>query len=578
MPSLPVPPLSSTKSKLLEWVEPLVTKEQFQKTSNVIERFFEENGEAVKLQTKLYEWDQSRTGSWLKPFWVNSYLEHRDHLPYSMNFNILLKNDHYKNRFTIAEMAGQVSFLAAELYHAIIDGDVEQDAVKGKLLDMSQYKYFFRSVRIPKLERDTFYVADFNKKNNHVIILYKNNVYKVQVTNHVGAIYQSHQIAAAIETEILADQDEGINVGIFTTAKRDKAAKAYEMLSTSKLNAEILQAIADSIVIISIDEDSKDSEEAIKNLMLNANNKYFDKTIQMIITKQHELGFNIEHSTVDGTSIAAVISHISKGLKKDFHQAGQTFEIPIVEKRTWELKQESLAMLNQFHDDHLRQKDNYHLQSRVFTDFGAGEIKRMNFSPDAFLHMALQIAQYRTYGRFESVYEPVSVRFFYEGRTECARATSMEKRRLVEAMDHGGESKKVLYSLMQRASAAHSDRIRDCQKGYGVERHMYGLEQMYHLFGPELGLEELPEIFKDEGYLTMRRDFISTSGMAYENVKYRMFGPVVEDGHGMAYIILEDSISINISSYTENKIKGNQLMEHLLQALNELRMIGAKDL
>ena len=26
-----------------------------------------------------------------------------------------------------------------------------------------------------------------------------------------------------------------------------------------------------------------------------------------------------------------------------------------------------------------------------------------------------------------SVYEPVSVRVFHEGRTECARATSMEK-------------------------------------------------------------------------------------------------------------------------------------------------------
>ena len=66
-------------------------------------------------------------------------------------------------------------------------------------LDMGQYKNFFRSVRIPRLEIDEFNVAEFDKKNNHVVILYKNNVYKVNVTNSEGAIYQSEEIATAIE-------------------------------------------------------------------------------------------------------------------------------------------------------------------------------------------------------------------------------------------------------------------------------------------------------------------------------------------------------------------------------------------
>src|SRR5699024_11740581 len=35
---------------------------------------------------------------------------------------------------------------------------------------------------------------------------------------------------------------------------------------------------------------------------------------------------------------------------------------------------------------------------------------------------------------------PVNVRFFRGGRTECARATSMEKRRLVEAIEDGNVS------------------------------------------------------------------------------------------------------------------------------------------
>gem|GEM_PF-1099281 len=574
LPGLPIPSLSSTQSKLFEWIRPLVSHEQFEQTADEIRCFFAENGEAEKLQEKLHAWDQSRKGSWLAPLWEGHYLNHRDPLPHSTNFNVLLKSDPYKTRDTIMETAGKISFLVTRLYHEMIDGKLEPSMHRGTPLDMSQYKKWFRSMRVPQLARDAFYVADFDKKNNHVVILYKNNVYKVPVTNQAGLIYQSADITDAIEATIRTVEDDGVNVGIFTTAERDAAANVYDELNISKVNAETLQTIAESLVVISVDEESKNPKEAIKNLMLNSTNKYFDKTIQIILTKQGEVGFNIEHSGVDGTSISTVISYISKGLKQDPLQIVHTPQKPLVEKKEWELSESLQATLAQFQKEHVKRKKDYFLQSSVFTNFGADQIKKMKISPDAFFHMALQIAQYRTYGQLKSVYEPVSVRSFYEGRTESARATSMEKRNVVEAMASGKETNEYLYSLMQTASTAHSQRIRDCQKGFGIERHLYGLEQMYYLFGADLGLKELPAIFLDEGYTTLRHEFISTSGMAYENAKYRMFAPVEKEGHGVAYFILDDSISINISSYTENKIKGNQLMEHMVEALNELQVIA----
>ena len=142
LPTLPIPPLDSTKSKLLEWIEPLVSEEQFRQTSNTINRFFEKGGEAEKLQAKLQEWAQSRNGSWLAPFWEEAYLTHRESLPYSSNFNILLKNAHFNTHYTTAEMAGKVSFLVTELYHMIIDETVEPDTMRGKRLDMANIKIF----------------------------------------------------------------------------------------------------------------------------------------------------------------------------------------------------------------------------------------------------------------------------------------------------------------------------------------------------------------------------------------------------------------------------------------------------
>lgn len=578
MPSLPIPPLSSTNHKLLEWVEPLLNETQFQKTTEVVNQFFKEDGEAERLQEKLRQWDNQIEGSWLKPFWDDLYLKYRKSLPTGMHFNILLDNKMYEHKFTRWELAGKVSHLVAELYHTIIDGKVEPEKLSGIPLDMSQYKKFFRSVRIPKLERDESQLEEFDKRNNHVIILYRGNAYKVNVTNGEGAIYQSKEIAKAIEFACHTETDEGENVGIFTTAERDQAAKVYDELVVSKVNAKSLQAIAASLIVISMDEESMNSEEAIENLMLNGANKYFDKAIQVIITKKCELGYSIEHSSVDGTTIFAVISHVNKGLSSEEMEEIRTTEQPKLEKLAWELTIETEQSLLKFEKEHVQRKKDMHVQSKTFTAFGSDEIKQMNISPDAFFHMALQIAQYRTFGMLRSVYEPVSVRVFHEGRTECARATSTEKWQLVQALEEGEQNNEVLYGFMQKAGVAHTHRIIECRKGHGVERHMYGLEQIYHVYGSELGMKKLPEIFTDEGYLTMRHDFISTSGMAYDNVKYRIFGPVVEGGFGFAYILLNKSISINVSCNISEKEDAIKLTKHLIEALEELRQIGNSQL
>ena len=566
--------MNDTKVKLLEWIEPLVNEEQFHATTKVVTRFFEGNGEAEKLQGKLYEWNKSIEGSWLKPFWNATYLKYRGSLSTGMNFNVLLDNKKYRKQYTTTELVGKISYLITELYHSIIDGEVGPVTINEISLDMSQYKKFFRSVRIPRLEIDEYKVAEFDKKNNHIVILYKNNFYKVNVSNSEGVIYQSNEITMAIEMAFSKENGDGQNIGIFTTAARDQAAKAYDQLVVSNVNADNLQTIADSLLVISIDEESNDSEEAIENMMLNGTNKYFDKTIQIIITKSGELGYSIEHSSVDGTTIFAVISHVNAGLCNDDSEVVYTSEKTVVEKLDWEVSEELQESLTMFQIDNIRTKKEFYVKSKTFKEFGSEAIKELNISPDAFFHMALQIAQYRTFGILRSVYEPVAVRVFHEGRTECARATSMEKLKLVTALEAGEKNNEVLYFLMKKAGAAHSNRIIECRKGLGVERHMFGLEQMFYLNGANLGLTELPEVFNDIGYLTMRHDFISTSGMAYDNVKYRIFGPVVEGGYGLAYILLDKSISINISSHSSEKESAKILTDNLVVALNELRHIA----
>ncbi|PID24698.1 choline/carnitine O-acyltransferase [Sporosarcina sp. P7] len=199
LPSVPIPELEDTKRKLLEAIEPLISKEEFEETKKVVQQFFEESGEAQLLQEKLQMWQEDIAGSWLKPFWDNVYLTSRDSLHTGSNFNVLLDNQQYPLR-TIAELAGKVSRSVAKFYHTIIDEKAVPEMSRGMPLDMSQFPNFFRSVRIPKIHRDGHYIAEYSKVENHISLLTNGNIYSIPVTNQRGIMYSSEALSSVIES------------------------------------------------------------------------------------------------------------------------------------------------------------------------------------------------------------------------------------------------------------------------------------------------------------------------------------------------------------------------------------------
>ncbi|HEX5563409.1 MAG TPA: choline/carnitine O-acyltransferase [Sporosarcina sp.] len=567
LPSLPIPALDETKSKLLEWIEPLVSEEQFEQTKRTADRFFGEEGEARVLHEQLIEWDGQLPGSWLKPFWDEMYLAFRGSLPLEMNFNMLLNTDGF-HEDALPSRIGKISYLVTELYHSIVDGEVKPEMVKGTPLCMSQYENLFKSIRIPRTGMDEYIVGELTKADNHIVLVHRNQFYQVGVSDASGNPYSAGQLESVVETILASSPEWGENIGSFTTADRETAADVYAELSKSAMNEKNLQAIADALVVISIDE--TETGNALESLFSGSANRYYDKTIEIIVSENGEVGFNFEHTGIDGTTALAVVNQISAGLQRDRSGTGEAAGQPNVSLLEWTINDLIKTVLRRLEKQFEKAKEEYDLNLLEFNEFGAGEIKRLGISPDAFFHMALQIAQYRTFDAIRSTYEPVAVRFFNEGRTECARAASNEKSALVMALESGDESNAALYELMKQASDAHSRRLKECQQGRGVERHMYGLLQMAKMHG----MSELPELFKDTGYTTLRHDFLSTSGLSIPQVKSWIFGPVVADGYGIGYSIVDDHISINISSKIGNGEHAETLVRHVASALNELRAIA----
>lgn len=571
--TFPLPTLESTAHHLIEWIKPLVNEKKFEETKRVADDFFTVGGEGEKLQQKLEQLKEEAEYNWLTPFWEDHYLKYRGSLPTGMHFNILVDRPHLPIVPTTAELAGRASYLVAEYYHKIIDEEIEPMFLKGTPLDMGQFNHFFRSVRVPQLYRDSFVVGEFSKEENFIVFIYKNEMYQVPVTNERGEIYSSRYIAEAIDAVMDDQRKDGVNIGLFTTAERDEAAHIYNELKLNPENEQNLALLADALIVISVDEDSETSEDALENLMLHAKSKYYDKTIQLSITKRGRFGYSIEHTAVDGTTIFSVISHINDGFKEGYVERAYTDEKPVAKPLTWHLTPEVEERLQLLEEVNIERRETYLIESSKVQSFGADAIKQLRLSPDAFFHIALQLAQYRTFGTLKSVYEPVSIRHYREGRTECARATSMEKFAVVQAVENGASDADI-YQAMQIASEAHAKRIMGCRNGFGIERHLFGLEQVWLQYGEELEIDELPALFEDEGVVTLRTDTISTSGMAYDNVHSRIFGPVAEDGFGIAYIILADSISINLSAYRVQEETAHALMNHLIDALKTLKELA----
>ena len=565
LPILPIPTLEETKVKLLEWIEPLVSEAQLAETTEAVEEFFRKNGMGEQLQSDLLAWRDSREGSWLKPFWDEGYLAHRGSMPLEMNYNLLVEEHAFAKMHGQPRLIAETLLAVTKFYHLIVEGELAQEKIKDIPLCMSQFNNLFKSARIPATEKDTYKVDALEKENNFVILAYRNRMYQVFVSDEHGDKISPEVLAEQVEQIIADERASGENIGIFTAVEREGSLKVYEKLKESPKNATNLQAIQDALLWITIAD--TEVEDPINHLFANPTSRYFDKTVEIVFMNEGDIGFNCEHTGIDGTTVLTLIDYIHEQLQT-IHSVNLAKAATTYTELEWEISEDLSDMLAKLEKRYANQVANYTIASHNFTDFGSNTIKKLGISPDAFFHIALQIAQYRLFGKIRSTYEPVAIRFFREERTESARASSTEKSRLAIALTEENLDEKTLYEMMQDASNAHSARIKDCQNGKGIERHLFGLEKMAERSGVT------PALFEDVGYQALQESFLSTSGLAISNLQAWLFGPVVENGYGIAYAILPDRISVNITSNQPNDELAEKLYTCITEAFFQMKEIA----
>jgi len=201
--------------------------------------------------------------------------------------------------------------------------------------------------------------------------------------------------------------------------------------------------------------------------------------------------------------------------------------------------------------------------------------------------MGFQAAYFLMYGKTECTYEPAMVKTYLHGRTEAIRTVSVESVDFVQKFCSGDSARKKVDAL-RKACKAHVDLTKSCSKGQGQDRVLYAMyclankdisvakkaaklkqkhakknsidsnggifsdseedEDFMYLEDDDLELPVIPKLFKDSGYSTLGHTTISTSNCGNPSLRLFGFGPVVQDGFGIGYIIKDESLSVCASS------------------------------
>ncbi|VDK55014.1 unnamed protein product [Anisakis simplex] len=112
------------------------------------------------------------------------------------------------------------------------------------------------------------------------------------------------------------------------------------------------------------------------------------------------------------------------------------------------------------------------IAATIFRTFGKGIIKKGQISPDGFVQMAIQLANFKDQKKFSLTYESASARFYANSRTETLRTVSKDSCAFVNAMMDPNCTNDERYRLLQVACEQHVQRNRECMLGRGVDRHL----------------------------------------------------------------------------------------------------------
>ncbi|KAH8376863.1 hypothetical protein KR093_001780, partial [Drosophila rubida] len=552
----PVLPLNETLDRFMLTVEPLLTPKEFAKQKEINQNFKEKEGELLQV---LLEDVGKCEKNWMAQRWLtNAYLKYRDPVTVYVSPGMTFPYHKFNDLKEFVKYTAKVIYGLGKFKAFVDTGEIPVVKMGKNELDNSQFGKVFGTCRIPARGTDRIV---YNPCSDYIVVIYKNHFYKMGLYDSDGNLLSSATLAKQLEEIRDAESSVGIPYGILTTDTRDNWAEAYGQLMKNPENAKTVETIQAAMFTVSMDQciDLQPGQQ-MKQLILglihgdgskvNSGNRWMDKTIQLVVNPNGNVGFTYEHSPAEGQPIAMMMDYVVKKMEadEDFGSCGSTK----VECGPQKL---NFAPLNDcvgqwiFYANRNIDKLINDLQCNVlkFTCFGKNYIKEQKLGPDSFVQMALQLAFYKLHQVPAAQYESAHLRIFENGRTETIRSCSNESLAFCKAMTDPKTSNEEKVYLMREAVGGHQKYARNALMGKGVDRHLLGLK----LMALENNLP-VPEFFSSPGYVKSMHFRVSTSQVASVNEAFMGYGPATDDGYASCYNPRDDDIIVAITCWRYN--------------------------
>lgn len=581
LPRVPLPALADTLARFETWCAPLLTDEELAETQQVIAVFGKTGGAGEKLHQALVEYDQQpEVYSWLDGFWPARYLGRR--IPVSINANfVLLFKDTDKNQIE----------RAAELVAAAVDYKLRLDTetlpapvFRGQPLCAVQNKYLFSTTRIPGKVHDSVKVPYSDEhpgpsNAKHILVFHKGQAFRLNVIHAAGHACTLDTIKKALEDLVQSAANTVATdsaVGYLTTLARADWADVRAELMADVQNKHTIDEIEAALFCLCLDDVTADSKHTATDALLQGDggNRWFDKSVSLIVLKDGYAGINCEHCGLDGSTVVCFVDelHAEETLQRialaNQHASTETTAFSALE---FSLTDSVKGHIRRAQQDFQALVDNTATHYFCFEDFGTAQIKCLKISPDAFVQLAFQLAHYRSKGLIGATYESVATRHFERGRTEAMRVVTDETIQFVKTLQNANSSDDAKRAALRKAANAHSNRLRACQQGKAPEQHLWQLLLIAEAQGDELGIRQNDlALFSSPGWLTMRNDYLSTSSAPSDSITVFGFGATSEQCIGIAYLPRAEGIYAYLSTPSSVAGQMQEFTRHLNQVLREL--------
>ncbi len=543
LPRVPLPALDDTCARFLDWCTPLLTADELADTEKAVAAF--RSGPGPYLHTELEAYDaRPDTASWLDAFWRQRYLGRRDRIALNANFFFLFE-DSPLGQISLGQIERAARLVAASVaYKLSIDDETLPPIVqRGQALSMEQNKYLFSATRIPGDPQDSSRNPWSDawpgpSQARHVLVLHDGNPLAVDVVSPEGRPYAVDEIAAGLRAAVAASPTRGPGVGHLTTKARAEWAASRATLLT--VNAEALDTLETALFCVCLEDLTPSSPVEASDQLLHGDsgNRWFDKSVSLIVFADGTAGYNGEHCNLDGTTVIAYLDSVLETPEPaDAAGLGETPAVTRIEFVLDDAQRADVEAAGKAFADYAADT----ATSTLSVDFSAERAKALKCSPDAFAQMAFQLAHVRAKGHVGATYESIATRAFKHGRTEAMRVVTPEVLAFTAAMDSAEPDARR--AAFRAAADKHVVRAKECQAGLAPEQHLWELQ----LIATRRG-DAVDPLYSSPGWTVMRDDYLSTSAVPSPHVRYWGFGSTSEKCIGVGYAMMPGRFDLYLST------------------------------